>query len=173
MPVPAALYYPVGLVSSLPGILAVGFSDTVSLGTIVLGILLSVATLIGVIYGVKWKVAYEVEVKTREAAVSFGQIKDDESKALHGQLMEAKDVIGDQKMVIERLEALPNLERIIHLMGEQSVRADAAASTRLQGALEAVREGFTEVINAHDHAAEGRTEKVIEAIHELREGRQT
>lgn len=161
---PTEFYFSTGAVSALPGYFAVSFSHTISLGTVILGIALSLATLIGIVYGVKWKVAYEVEAKTREAAEAFGDIKDSESKELQSQLLRAKDLIGEQKAVIERLEALPNLERIVHLMGEQSVRQDAAASLRLVEGMDVIKESFKEVIEHHDEKAEARTNRIIEAI---------
>lgn len=161
---PPEFYLPSTIVSAFPGFLTVSFSDTIGLGTVILGIALSAATLVGIIYGVKWKVAYEVETKTREAAEAFGQIKDDESKALHEQLVEALKVIGEQKAIIERFEALPNLERILHVMGEQAVRQDAAAVVRLQEGMLVVKEAFKEAMKVHDENAEARTDKVITAI---------
>jgi len=165
------LAFPITVLALLPALATVRVTDTVNLGTVVLGIVLSIATLIGVIYGVKYKVAAEVENKAREAAEAFGDIKDAESKTLHNQLIEAKDLITQQAVIIERLEQLPNLERIVHLMGEQSVRADAAAAQRLEHGLKEITKTFSSIIGEHDKEVEERLSKVIEAILELKEGR--
>lgn len=137
--------------------LALEWSDTISIGTVILGVFVALATLLGTIYGVKYKVNAEVQAKNveiqekaRDAAMDLYHMKDDESKALYDSLMECKDMVGKQAETIARLEQLPNLERIIQLMGEQSVRQDAAAEKRLEYAMVALREALSESNMEHE-----------------------
>lgn len=168
---PPPLSFSAASFASFLGLIAIEWSSTLSAGSLVLGIALAISTLIGIIYGVKWKVAYEIEKRTREAAEAFGEIKSMESKDLQNRLLEAKTELQENARVIEKLEALPNLERIIHYMGENSVRLDAAASRRLGEGLEVIRATFADVMLEHDDKAEKRTDRIIEAILVSREGR--
>jgi hypothetical protein len=124
---------------ALSYLLTAEFQNVITTGQIVIGTLLTAATLAGIIYGVRYRTAYEVENKVAEGNRQLYEMKDAESKELAAQLLEAKDMIAKQSATVARLEQLPNLERVLQLMGDLAVKQDAAAERRLEHAMTLLR----------------------------------
>lgn len=100
-----------------------------------------------------WKGNYESEKESRELV----QAKLDESVT---QLREALTVVGNQKAVIERLEALPNLERLVKLMADTSVKHDEGAKMLLeQGVAQIAR-----MVDLHNDQAIERHKQIMAEI---------
>jgi hypothetical protein len=122
---------------------AATFTSTITLGSIILGIVVGAAGLSAFFYGVRWKSAWQVASAQAE---ELRRALDDErnrAERLEERLDEAVkqlalslQQLADAKEAIERLSALPNLERVVKLMADTAERAEHRAQQRLAGALD-------------------------------------
>lgn len=150
---------------------AVNFSSTITLGSVILGALLAAAGLVILGYGARFRAAYEAEKLVSGSYLDGRNAFQARADRLEMQLGETQarndelaDLIGEQKKTIARLENLPNLERIVQVMAETSTRQDSAASERLRDGLTQVGEMVRTAIATHDHAAELRARSIVAAI---------
>lgn len=144
--------------------LAVQFTSTITLGALIIAAAGGAATLAWFGYGVRWKSAWEV---ASTQATELRKALNDEverSQRLEDRLHEALDVIGEQKRTIERLEALPNLERLVTLMSDTAERQDRHARERLTEALQDVRTSVGAEIAVHEALGQDRHEALIAAL---------
>src|SRR5260370_41804616 len=73
------------------------------------GLIAAVATIVGIIYGAKWKSAHAVEKALNEALSERVNLVVHERDEARGKLDHATAVLVDAQATIARLEALPNL----------------------------------------------------------------
>jgi DNA-binding transcriptional regulator YbjK len=146
---------------------AVTFQDSISLGTLLVMLVLGVAGVIGLVYGGRYRIAYE-------AASAAAKELREALRDAHDRLDEALRELGDAKEVIQRYEQLPNMERIVTLMTEQAERQDNRFSARLEEserradirAGEAVK-GVVASLEQHEIRADQRHAKTIGALAEI------
>lgn len=148
----------------LGGFLAAAqFSNTITTGSIIVGVLVSLAALIAIAWGSKFRVSYQAAAaRAEQQAAHIDELLQREERLetrlaeRDAKLDERDAMITELRTVIERLEALPNLERVIRLMSDTAERQDRNASERLRGALEEVRATMRATIAEHDIAAAAR-----------------
>lgn len=148
---------------------ATSFSSKVGVGSVIIGVLVGILTIVAAGFGVKYKTVAAVEARGREAAQNLAEIKDAESKDLHMKLLDALKIVGDQKAVIERLEALPNLSIIIDQMSKETERAEIRAKERQQIALQSIKETNEQLWAQHEEHANRRTGEIINTIRAIAE----
>jgi hypothetical protein len=142
---------------------AVTFEETISLGTLLVMTLVAVAGAMGVIYGGRYRVAYEA------ASAAAQELR----QALHDandRLGEALRELAEARRVIERYEALPNLERIVTMMSDTAERSEARAEQRAQVAVEQVLKTLDrhdKALEQHENRAATRQNKTVEALNEI------
>lgn len=162
--------------------IGVHFADTITLGSIFIGLLLGLFGLFVFAYGARWKAAYEAEHAAaaslkdgREAFQLRAERVEAELKESMAQRDKSLQLIGEQKATIAKLEALPNLARIVEIMGETSVRQDAAADQRVELAITSIESYVAEQLAHHEARAQDRHDAqmgVMEAIADkLNEGK--
>lgn len=122
--------------------LAASYSNSITLGAVLIGVLVAG----GIAY-----LRIRAGTEAGAAAVWESVAKGHEERAalLHQQLRECSDLVGDQKKTIERLEALPNLERIINLMAQTAQNQDIHAQERVAG----VMAQFEQIQDNHESRA--------------------
>jgi hypothetical protein len=114
--------------------LAIEFADTVTIGTIALAAMVSIATVIGILYGVRYKVGFEAsaaasdelrksladsnlrEEHLRESALLVKEQHDALTASLRQQLNKSNETIA-------KLEAMPDLAQLAALLDAHEVRA--------------------------------------------------
>ena len=154
---------------------AVNWSATITLGSIILGIIVGLAGLATFGYGVRWKTAYETERATaeslrdgREAFELRGDRLAMELREARQQIQEMTDDLITAKAEVAQLQERPDLGQILQIIGEQSIRADAAAELRVNAAIERITEMFTELIKRHDQGVRQRQEEILLELRRLR-----
>jgi hypothetical protein len=167
-----------GLATTIFGVTfaSIDYKHTITLGSIILGIIVGLAGLVVFAYGARWKAAYEAEhavvdslMEGREAYKLRADRLEDELIERHRQLVSCTEAIGEQKQTIARLEALPNLSIVIDKMAESTKRADGAAAERLAGALDKVGELLDAQWRAHEEHADRRANELLAEIRLNRE----
>lgn len=154
--------------------LAIHLTNTITLGAVIISAALGVASLATFGYGVRWKAAAQVGEATaqvlregREAFKDRGDRLERDLRDSQEALRACTEMIGEQKETIARLEALPNLQRILQTMGEQSVRADAAADVRVEGALGRLETFVGESLSGHERRAQERHEAQMDLMAQM------
>lgn len=152
---------------------AVDWSSTITLGSIIVGLLVGVAGLAVFGWGVKYKTgmdAAEANAKVfaegREAYRLRSDRLAEELKDCRAQIAEMTDQLVAAKSELVRLEERPDLPRVLELMGEQAVRQDTAADLRVEKAIERLGGLFAESLRHHDEAARERQEEIIRLLSE-------
>lgn len=110
-----ALAFPPGVTAGV--LTAVAFNNTISTGVLVLSFLTGLGTVVGIIYGVRWKTAYQVEKATSGSLSERASVLAHERDDVTEKLAEATRALLDAHKTIARLEALPNLEAVLQLVG--------------------------------------------------------
>lgn len=82
------------------------------------GLLAAVSTVVGIIYGAKWKSAHAVERALNDALSERVSLVVHERDEVREKLETATAVLIDAQTTIARLEGLPNLERVLELIGD-------------------------------------------------------
>lgn len=104
-------------------LLDVGFQNTVTLGSAVLGIMGAVAVIVGLIYGVRYKVAYEAASAAADELRKAIADERDRVGRLEGIIAQTREQLTSAQTTISRLEQLPNLAAIVALIDKHEVRA--------------------------------------------------
>lgn len=122
---------------------AIVIDGVIGLGSILLGCLIALATLVGIIRGTKWKTAYEVESAAADGlreslkdSLERGErleralerAREDAKRAADAAAAAAKegaDRLAEAVATIARLESLPNLARVIETIDSHEQRAEA------------------------------------------------
>lgn len=154
-----------------PGLLVGGttttLAATVSHGlwtvSVAIGAVSTLATVLGVIYGVRYRIAYEVERKAREGEQALNEALEDRIRAVAHERTEAREkldevtqALHDCERTISRLEALPNLERVLELMH--------STFERIMDRVEELHKENREDIDQRSAESEERTGRIINEI---------
>lgn len=113
---------------------AAQFTDTATLGALVVGALVSIAGLVAIVAGVRWRVSAEVSSATadelRKARADDKEIAADREARRTEELREAltreertSEALRAAQQTIARLESLPDLARVVQLLDAHEVRA--------------------------------------------------
>lgn len=112
------------VVGAASSAVAFELSHGLSVAVVALGAFAAVGTIVGIVYGVRWRIAYEVECKAREGERALNEALEDRIRTVAherddvvAKLEQATNALRDAEKTIARLEALPNLERVLDLMG--------------------------------------------------------
>lgn len=104
-------------------VLGVSFTNTISTGVILLTAIAAAATVVGVIYGIRYKTSYLTEKATREAlddrVRGLAHERDDYKTKLQeaGEKLDAATVtIAEANRTIARLEPLKDIGRVLEMI---------------------------------------------------------
>lgn len=150
------LAVPAALSTGAAAAAAIEWTSTINLGAVLLGLLIAGGTLGSILYGVRFRVGYEASSAAAEELRKGLADSLARGERLEQALATASSLNAEQAAVIQRLENLPNLERIVHLMAEETQRADERATQRLQAGVAALEKGFDERLKWHDERAQER-----------------
>ena len=163
----------VGFIAAETSLGEINWSSTITLGSLIIGVLLGISGLAVFGYGVKWKTAYETEKAVteslrdgRDAYQLRGDRLAEELKDCRERETTLTDLVADLKAALGRLEERPDLNRVLEIIGEQSVRQDAQADLRAGAAVERLGELFSAKLDAHDARAAERQEHIIKLLKE-------
>lgn len=123
---------------------AASFSNTVSLGSTIIVAILALATLIGIIYGAKWKSRWDQAQATIELYAQNAKGHEDRAdlaqKAmtdLAGKTASDKDALlrqlADSREEIGRLRGLPDVAALVELSNANETRAQERHEATLRG----------------------------------------
>jgi hypothetical protein len=105
----------------------VEFTDTITLGSVIIGSVVAIAGLFGISRGVKWRVAAEVSSSAadelRKALSDEKEISASRETRLVEEARAAREALTAAQATITRLESLPDLARVVALMDAHEVRA--------------------------------------------------
>jgi predicted transcriptional regulator len=110
------------------------FHNSVTLGAVVLGLIVTAATVIGILYGVRYKVSYEASAAAADElrkSLEDAHIREEnlrsaaiEVKAQADALVHSlRDQLDKAHQTIAKLEAMPDLAQLAALMEAHEVRA--------------------------------------------------
>lgn len=116
---------------------------------IVAGVLATISTIAGIIYGAKWKAAHDVVSALKDAVTERLELVVHERDEAREKLEQTTAVLVDARATIARLEGLPNLERVLQMIGD--------TFTKLGSSL-------TDLHNDHEAAAQQRHEELLGEI---------
>jgi hypothetical protein len=145
-------------------VLSVEYTNTVNLGAILLGVLLSLAGLAVLAYGARWKSAFTVASTQAE---ELRKALLDERESRRGAEERSRDlleIITGLKTENERLAQLPNLERVLKLMHETAASQDKIAQQRLERGMEQIEKMFSAEMRTHDADAGRRHDALVEVL---------
>lgn len=151
------------------------YSNTITLGSIIIGLFVAIGTIVTMAYGAKWKAVARTAIARGD---ELDKYLDDEKQRHEQASRERKELailVADQKTTIARLEALPNLSAIIEQMAQEATRSDdravermresnADARARLAEALQDIREMNEDLWAQHEAHANRRTAELKEAV---------
>lgn len=129
------------------------FTETINLGTVILGALIAFATVVGIAYGVRYRTAYEAANGRANQLHEWLNEALDREKRLHA-------MVGEQRMTIEELQKLPNLASIVEAMHRQENRHATEARKFLEHGLSHVGGLFHE----HEQQALERHEGIVTVL---------
>lgn len=137
-------------------VLAVDFEQTVGLGSLLVGLLVAFVGLVVLFYGARWRAAYTIAATQAEELRKA--LNDERGRAERAEARERESlvVLADQKQTISRLEALPDLSKILEFLAKQ----EEGATVRTRDAVAAV-ESFLAV---HEERAQDRHESQIAVL---------
>lgn len=150
------LALPPGLVlGAISSLLAIEMTDTVSLGVWIVGALITLATAVGIFWGVRYKSGYDTaSAAARELRESLADSLDREER-LERKLDETTELNAELRETVERLSQLEKLEIVIGMMNRNSDKLDRRAEERLTAGIQAVKEYVDTRFDGHeDHAQE-------------------
>jgi hypothetical protein len=119
-------------------VIAAGFSDTITLGSIIISAVAAAAVIVGVFYGVRYKVSYEAASSAaEELRKSLADEKDrskEEKEIAAAAIVELQtkhekiqsslqDALSSAQQTISRLESLPDMAQLVRLLDQHEVRA--------------------------------------------------
>jgi hypothetical protein len=94
----------------------VSFTNTISTGVIILTAIAAAATVVGVIYGIRYKTSYLTEKATREALDDRVRGLAHERDDYKAKLEEATKTITEANRTIARLEPLKDIGRVLEMI---------------------------------------------------------
>ena len=168
------------LLAALAGLVAAGlaaaeglvadtsFDNTVTTGAVLITVILGLGTVVGVIYGARYKVGYEAASaaarELRSALDDANRREDDTKRALDA----SKESNARLREEMKKMEALPNLAVIIDKMAETARRQDEEAKGRLILALDSVEESFDARVTAHELEARKWHQELVAELRRMR-----
>lgn len=93
-------------------------TGSVKLLAAIVGLFAGIATIVGIIYGAKWKSAHAVEKALNDALSERVSLVVHERDEAREKLEAATQTIVDAQKTIARLEALPNLGKVLEMVGD-------------------------------------------------------
>lgn len=168
---------PVGTIELAAAFLAATrWQNTVTTGSVIVGTLVAIGSLIAVVWGVRYRVSFEA------ASGRAGQLSDWLSEALareerlearlvesQAKLEEALEVIAEQRGTLERLSKLENLEVVLGMMNRNAELADEKAKERLTMGLDSVRRYFDTELDEHETHAQERHDAQLEVLTSIKD----
>lgn len=124
-------------------------TGTVKFIVIVVGLLAGISTVVAIIYGAKWKSTHDVVSALNGALSDRVELVVDERDEAREKLEVTTAVLVDLRATIARLEALPNLERVLQMIGDTFTK---------------LGENLAELHNDHEAAAQQRHEELLGEI---------
>ncbi len=125
---------------------AIHFTDTITLGSVILGCAVAFGVLVAVVRGVRWRVAAEVSSaaadELRKALADEKALSADREQRALDQLTQARGQLDKAQQTIARLESLPDLARVVSLLDSHEVRAQERHESVVQ-VLQALTERIT------------------------------
>lgn len=141
------------ILATVPAVLlAAAFSDTISLGVVLVAIIM--------VIGFAWASRKDRRAERWE---KLYDLADAERKEIQEKLDECTTLVTDQKEVISKLDAMQMPIRIVEMMHESVARIDDAANIRLGTALEKIMTGF----DNHEKRAHERHQSTMELMGDL------
>lgn len=135
------------------------FTNVVTLGSLIVGGLVTISGLAIFLYGVRWKSAWRVaSTQAHELRLALDDERDRADRAQKREMAAVERLeaalrdLAECRATTERLEALPNLERVINLMAQTAERSE---------------ERFQARISEHDRLAEERHRDIIAAVRDV------
>jgi tRNA A58 N-methylase Trm61 len=167
---PAPLIPPAILGSTLPGVLAaLSLREQLGIFGLVVGLLLSIGSLVGVFYGVKWKTSAEAE---HSAFIAVKELADAQEARLavsqavaaeYRQKLDDRDaLVVDMRKKLADAEALPDMSKLlkeIHSHDTAAKKRDLSTARAVRATTEAL-----EHLAAHEVTAQEQTEQTSKAI---------
>lgn len=101
----------------------VEFTDAVSVAAVVVSILGTVAALVGVVYGTRYKVGYEAAAAAAKTLRESLADERDRVTRQETQLRLANEQVTAAQTTIARLESLPDFGHVVTLLESYDVRA--------------------------------------------------
>lgn len=147
---------------------AVEFENTVTLGAAIIALCTGLAALIGIFYGVRYKTSFHAAEAAAGAWKEGAEAQAARADRLEADLAEALLLIGEQKEAIARLEALPNLTKLVEFMAESTKQADAAAGERVRRAIATVEDILASAAEEHERNARKRNEALLAELRALK-----
>lgn len=155
-----------------------GFENVISTGQVVIAFLVGVVGLGGAIYGVKWKSTAEAAVAlsiARGEALEDGKTRE---ATLQDALATSSEANAQLRQTVEKLEALPNLARILEMMtanvdrqeearARQFAEMDKHSAERTAEAIASVTRDVDNHLARHEKRASERHEQLLEQGREL------
>lgn len=138
-----------GLITGTLTASALELTGSVKLVAVVVGAFAAIATIVGIIYGAKWKSAHAVERALSDALTERLNLVVHERDEAREKLESATQTIVDAQTTIARLEGLPNLERVLEMIGDTFGRL----ATRLE-----------DLHREHEQHSKDRQEEVLAEI---------
>ncbi len=139
------------------------FSHTITLGSLILFAFIGVVGLFVLFYGARWKSAYETEKVTsdtlregREAYQLRAERLAEDALTLQNKHVAALKELGDKKVRIAELEALPNLSIVLKTLDASSKVAEQQAKERTALAVTQL----VDVLADHEEKAATRHEQI-------------
>jgi hypothetical protein len=105
-----------GLAADSVVLATVSFTNTISTGVIILTAIAAAATVVGVIYGIRYKTSYLTEKATREALDDRVRGLAHERDDYKAKLEEATKTIAEAQRTIARLEPLKDIGRVLEMI---------------------------------------------------------
>lgn len=137
-------------------LLGAEFDNVITTGQIVIALLVGVGALVGIIFGVRYRVVAEAALKLSDArGEALGDAKEREADLQEG-LAASREANAQLREQIESLKALPNLTRVIEVMTEANERLDRHAQARFETGVEAITTMLDERFAAHEKSASER-----------------
>lgn len=129
------------------------FTETINLGTVILGALIAFATVIGLAYGVRYRTAYEA------ANGRANQLHEWLNEALARE-QRLVTMVDEQRATIDDLQKLPNLDAIVDAMNRQNEIHTRDAREFLERGIDKVGGMFRQ----HEQRALERHEGIVAAL---------
>jgi hypothetical protein len=129
-----------------------GITSTLTTIAVALAIAGALATLLAAAWGAKYKTAADAEkanadaqAELAQAARAYADLMKDERDEIRAKLEEVTAALLESKETIARLEALPNLERVLRLMTQTYDKIETRQKERFEELRDVQNETLIEV----------------------------